>query len=161
MHFTGKIYLFFMVQGLDSLIVPTIEAGSRYITIAPKMKKIGISVPEDVSSLDPKKRFTRFKSIIKVYGLHLKRVRAAACSTWTESHLEVLQTLFNLCVNRYAKVRSIAQQRFCRYLDWSSGFLCRYVTPYILEKFKPGVPHHEYKVMQSSASIAINHLTAR
>ncbi|CAG7668831.1 unnamed protein product, partial [Allacma fusca] len=143
-----------VIRGLDSLIVPCIESGSRYMVVAQKIKKLTANVPEDVSSLDPKKRYTRFKTVIRTYSLHLKRVRAAACNTWTESHLEVLQKLFSLCVNRYAKVRGIAQQRYCRYLDWSSGFLCRYVTSYMLEKLQEGVPHHEYKgtlyVLQSS-----------
>lgn len=66
--------------------------------------------------------------------------------TWSVSHMAIMDKMFELCVNRYAQVRIMAQARFCRMVDTVGSIITIEITPKLIEKLGHGVPHDEYKV---------------
>jgi len=59
-----------------------------------------------------------------------------------------MEKLFELTINRYARVRTFAQGRFCRIIDFFGSLVSRKVTHWFTEKLQEGVPHDEYKVLR-------------
>jgi len=72
--------------------------------------------------------------------------------------MRIMEKMFELCVNRYARVRITAQSRFCRMVDTVSSIITAVVSPMFIHKLQDAVPHDEYKV---SVSIIIIQLYSR
>lgn len=130
-----------LMKGLDSLILPNVETDKRSIPFSSSGSNSSL-----FNNLNPKKKWTRAALIYRAYDVHIKRVRSATCTTWTVSHVEVLRSLYKLCINNYAKVRLNAQTRFFRIVDSFGGLISRCIKDFFIEKLQEGVPHDEYKV---------------